>query len=997
MIRNMRYKRLVSGVICMSLLFGNVGMTTSDLAKVYADEPENQELLDTTEENTEEEILPEENEETSAEDDLILEEVELSEEFEEEPEEAEVTEALFPEKEGKINWNPAKTKSVSLDYDDRISLAELGYEGYQVVENETEMVTSYQVRKGAVTDQPDETVITVDAENYTDLYATGTGMTSLYLVPDSMADTVRGAEDGGLTSQQINRINREMVEVDVVVSPANLSVFYLAGQSNMEGSWATTGLDGFKGAHPENSILCPEGEVYSTYIPSSAARAKGITGVELPECNTASGVNAFIAESLTSDQSLTGKELKYKLNGMTAAGRGKMGPDSAIAYEWNQLTDDKVWTVNAAFSATLITEWVPGETAYERALATFESAKKVAEAEEEAGHYVISTTAVFWQHGETDNKKLALTYKKQFDKLYKGFEAALSPDYWAMISVRAHLGDDRTTNELVMDGPRAFQYWAGTRTGYGNLHLVSNANENWVSDEGVKAYFGENYPKGLDYPMRSNTKIPAGTQPSLIDQIHGDIHYTQLGHNENGLTAARGLFNLLWNDKAGDGTFAWYDNAGKVLSGSKTIYAVVGQDVVVCPKGTYVWEGKSLRPQTDIKYDSSAFDCIAGVLIPKTAGTYTVTAKDLNLKIVVADKLETPKITKVANNEKNIKITWDSVAHAEYYRLYRKVSGGSWAELTTTAGTSYVDENVTEGTVYYYTVRTVTLTGFATSDYNSAGTAQKRMLMPVFSLSNTSSGVKVKWDKVKGATGYYIYRKIGADSSYARVGTVTSGDTLTFTAESGKKYIYTVRANAGSYLSPYKNAGAEIIRLPQVKLTSVANTKSGVQVKWDQTDSATGYYLYRKDPGGSWTRIATFDTNTTVSYTDTNVSNGKTYIYTIKNYKDKYVGSYSSAGKTIARLSTSAINAIELSKSRTIKLTWSKNSSAGGYQVQYSTSSSFSSPKVKKITSGLTGTTTIGSLTKGKTYYCRVRSYKVVNDVTYYSGWSEAKSLKVSK
>ena len=36
-------------------------------------------------------------------------------------------------------------------------------------------------------------------------------------------------------------------------------------------------------------------------------------------------------------------------------------------------------------------------------------------------------------------------------------------------------------------------------------------------------------------------------------------------------------------------------------------------------------------------------------------------------------------------------------------------------------------------------------------------------------------------------------------------------------------------------------------------------------------------------------------------------------------------------------------------------------------------------------------------LSKGKTYYIKVRAYKTVDDQRYYSAWSSQKSIKVTK
>ncbi|MDD6603814.1 MAG: fibronectin type III domain-containing protein, partial [Eubacteriales bacterium] len=78
------------------------------------------------------------------------------------------------------------------------------------------------------------------------------------------------------------------------------------------------------------------------------------------------------------------------------------------------------------------------------------------------------------------------------------------------------------------------------------------------------------------------------------------------------------------------------------------------------------------------------------------------------------------------------------------------------------------------------------------------------------------------------------------------------------------------------------------------------------------------------------------------------------------------------------------------SKKFTVK--WYKRTTqTTGYQVQYSTSSKFTSPKT--VTISKTGTTskTISKLKAKKKYYVRVRTYKTVNGTKYYSSWSKAK------
>jgi hypothetical protein len=73
---------------------------------------------------------------------------------------------------------------------------------------------------------------------------------------------------------------------------------------------------------------------------------------------------------------------------------------------------------------------------------------------------------------------------------------------------------------------------------------------------------------------------------------------------------------------------------------------------------------------------------------------------------------------------------------------------------------------------------------------------------------------------------------------------------------------------------------------------------------------------------------------------------------------------------------------------------WAKNTRATGYQIQYKTGTT---AKTVTIRSAATLSTVIKNLTKGKTYSVYIRSYRTVSGVTYYSAWSSAKNVKISK
>lgn len=76
---------------------------------------------------------------------------------------------------------------------------------------------------------------------------------------------------------------------------------------------------------------------------------------------------------------------------------------------------------------------------------------------------------------------------------------------------------------------------------------------------------------------------------------------------------------------------------------------------------------------------------------------------------------------------------------------------------------------------------------------------------------------------------------------------------------------------------------------------------------------------------------------------------------------------------------------------------WHKNTSVTGYQIQYSKKSDFTLSKTATIGSKNTTTKTITGLTRGYRYYMRVRTYKTVSGVKYYSAWSSKKGVVIKR
>ncbi|MBR3260721.1 MAG: fibronectin type III domain-containing protein [Firmicutes bacterium] len=174
---------------------------------------------------------------------------------------------------------------------------------------------------------------------------------------------------------------------------------------------------------------------------------------------------------------------------------------------------------------------------------------------------------------------------------------------------------------------------------------------------------------------------------------------------------------------------------------------------------------------------------------------------------------------------------------------------------------------------------------------------------------------------------------------------------------------------------------------------TASNLATGMKVNWKKVTGATGYKLYRNG-----TLIATIKSGDTVTYTDKEANTNGTK-YTFKVVATASTGT-SKLSKSLVtyRVSRPAISALTNSSAKTMKVTWGKNSKATGYEIMYSTSKSFASGN-KTITVGSASTVSrgIGGLTKGKTYYVKIRTYKTVSGKKYYSAWSVVKNVKITK
>ncbi|MCC8101802.1 MAG: transglutaminase-like superfamily [Clostridiales bacterium] len=129
-----------------------------------------------------------------------------------------------------------------------------------------------------------------------------------------------------------------------------------------------------------------------------------------------------------------------------------------------------------------------------------------------------------------------------------------------------------------------------------------------------------------------------------------------------------------------------------------------------------------------------------------------------------------------------------------------------------------------------------------------------------------TTGTKDKITCIKDSGDYYLYNT-----------------SLSF----NKRYYYRIRlVNSSGTKGEFSKKAAATTKLEQVSLASCyAKSSTSVYLKWAQTDGAQGYYIYRKESGGSMKQIATVSGGSTLTYTDNSVQANKKYYYRVRAYR----------------------------------------------------------------------------------------------------------------
>lgn len=254
----------------------------------------------------------------------------------------------------------------------------------------------------------------------------------------------------------------------------------------------------------------------------------------------------------------------------------------------------------------------------------------------------------------------------------------------------------------------------------------------------------------------------------------------------------------------------------------------------------------------------------------------------------------TEKVATALYGGNDVKVAWREVVGADGYLVYyKKSSSSSYTYKASTKSLSYNFANLSYSTKYDFKVVAYYLDGAIktpSSKYKTASATTLRNLSAPSKVTLTLYGyddVKVSWEKVSYAKGYYVYYKKSSAKTYTYAGKTTSTSFKKSNLSDGVKYTFKV--------VPYGVSGSKVVLDDSYKTASVYTlkkistpkiTKSSskkVKVSWTNINGESGYQISQATSKSKTKIVSTYTTTSGKSKT-ISAKKGKTYYYKVRAF-----------------------------------------------------------------------------------------------------------------
>lgn len=517
-------------------------------------------------------------------------------------------------------------------------------------------------------------------------------------------------------------------------------------------------------------------------------------------------------------------------------------------------------------------------------------------------------------------------------------------------SYEAYVPDDDDVEgvDYVVDQSTTIAGDGGTTTNYTAMQLLGTVvTKIQIVDEDV--VFLSQEIKGIDAMPDADDMV---TEESIRSYVDIDFDYDAFNTSIQGVTAVQLT--------SGD-TYTAVKSQVKSLGEAFVVYDTYAKD----------WEDNSISPQKAVTF---TFD------VPETFDSFSEVyrvADDGNLSKVSATVNKTAKQVTVKTDTLGTFVIVDNIALSTCTATlsYTKTTYNGNAKKPTPTVKTSAGKTLVKGTDY-----TVTY-----SNNKSAGTAKVTIkgigkCTGTINKTFTISKASIKGKTIALSKSSYTYSGT-AKKPTVKISGLTKGTDFTVS--------YSNNVNAGTAKVTIKGKGnytgtvTKTYKIIPKNITSIGMQISTYNCTYDGT---------AKKPTVTVTGL-TKGVDYKVTYSN-NIKPGdaKVKITGIGNYQSYRTFPFSINVKYTSLKKVTA-------GSKKFTATWTKLDSKyiTGYQIMYDTNKNMNNAKKTKLIGRKTTSKTISGLKASKTYYVKIRTYKVIDGKKYYSVWSDAEKVKTKK
>ena len=344
----------------------------------------------------------------------------------------------------------------------------------------------------------------------------------------------------------------------------------------------------------------------------------------------------------------------------------------------------------------------------------------------------------------------------------------------------------------------------------------------------------------------------------------------------NGISSNKGTLIITGVNEYTGTLVRSYDNSHCSINSTKILLSATN----------YEFTGSQIKPTIKVTY---------GNTVLKLNTDYTVTYKN-NISVGTGQVVITGKGKYYGSLTKTFQIVRKPISKASFSNYSTTVYKGTLYKpnivvkannKTLVLGKDYkvtYCTNTTIGKKYITITGTGNYCGTKKLYYNVVAKPFTQLCVTVNNTQINSTSIKITWNKLSGATGYYIYKK-NANKWIRICDTKSYSYTLTG-LKSGSKidyYIVAYQKKGNSYIYSKKTVCSNTTTLNKVTNLTATKKNNSITLKWNKVSNADGYFVYGYDSKEKkWKNIKCITSNNPIF----TIKSNKYTIYAVCAYKD---------------------------------------------------------------------------------------------------------------